>query len=80
MNGNCAQVCTNTVGSYICSCESGYVLQINNRTCDGMFTMHFEDKYDELFSPYKISMSVQLSTEIATRHAQILLEVTLVHA
>ena len=35
MNGNCAQVCTNTVGSYTCSCVPGYVLHIDNRTCDG---------------------------------------------
>lgn len=35
VNGNCAQVCTNTVGSYICSCVTGYELDADTRTCDG---------------------------------------------
>ena len=33
-NGNCEQICTNTVGSHICSCESGYALNANGQTCD----------------------------------------------
>ena len=34
-NGNCSQLCTNTFGSYNCSCLSGYALNANGRTCDG---------------------------------------------
>ena len=34
MNGNCSQMCFNTIGSYVCSCNNGYQLGTNNRTCD----------------------------------------------
>ena len=34
-NGNCSQMCFNTIGSYYCSCTSGYVLNSNNLTCNG---------------------------------------------
>lgn len=29
----CGQVCRNTVGSYVCSCVSGYTLGPDNMTC-----------------------------------------------
>ena len=31
----CAQICTDTDGSYTCSCNSGYQLGNNNHDCDG---------------------------------------------
>ena len=31
----CDQVCINTVGSFMCSCESGYELEENKRACTG---------------------------------------------
>ena len=34
-NGGCAQTCTNTIGSYQCSCGTGYALNSNGRVCDG---------------------------------------------
>ena len=34
-NGNCTQLCVNTIGNYSCSCVSGYALNVNRRTCDG---------------------------------------------
>ena len=34
-NGNCSQICTNTNGSFICSCRFGYVLNADSRTCNG---------------------------------------------
>ena len=34
-NGNCSQICTNTNGSFICSCQIGYVLNADSRTCNG---------------------------------------------
>ena len=33
-NSSCSQICTNTIGSYICSCRPGYVLDIDNRNCN----------------------------------------------
>ena len=33
-NGGCEQKCTNTDGSYDCSCNEGYSL-IDDRNCDG---------------------------------------------
>ena len=35
LNGNCSQTCTNTNGSYYCSCSPGYILGGNNMTCNG---------------------------------------------
>jgi hypothetical protein len=32
-NGGCAQTCTNTAGSYNCSCGSGYTLDANGHGC-----------------------------------------------
>ena len=34
ING-CSQICTNTNGSYTCSCYLGYQISSNNRTCVG---------------------------------------------
>ena len=31
----CSQVCTNTIGSYKCSCYSGYQLSDDSHTCIG---------------------------------------------
>eukprot|EP00731_Ephydatia_muelleri_P017659 Em0010g757a len=32
--GNCSHICTNTDGSYACSCLRGYLLEANNQSCD----------------------------------------------
>ena len=34
-NGPCQQVCTNTPGSYQCSCFPGYFHNNTNKTCEG---------------------------------------------
>ena len=34
-NGGCSQTCSNTSGSYSCSCNSGYVLNIDGHNCTG---------------------------------------------
>jgi len=31
----CHQTCTNTPGSFVCSCDPGYMLNSNARSCDG---------------------------------------------
>ena len=33
---NCFQICTNTDGSFICGCNSGYALDSDGVTCIGM--------------------------------------------
>ena len=32
----CAQICTDTLGSYTCSCRSGYQLASDDHQCNGM--------------------------------------------
>ena len=38
-NHNCQQQCHNTVGSYTCSCNSGFDLNSDGRTCTGTYTI-----------------------------------------
>lgn len=40
-NGGCDQNCGNTHGSFECSCDRGYLLQNDNKTCIGMY--HYRD-------------------------------------
>ena len=32
---NCLQLCVNTVGSYLCTCRTGYRLTSDSRSCNG---------------------------------------------
>ena len=34
-NGGCAHTCTDTVGSFVCSCRTGFVLASNGLGCNG---------------------------------------------
>ncbi len=36
-NGGCNQTCTNSIGSYQCSCRSGYLLSQDGRGCDSKY-------------------------------------------
>ena len=36
---DCSQTCTNTIGSYICGCNSGFVLNNDGATCNGEYYM-----------------------------------------
>ena len=42
-NGGCNQTCTNTNGSYECSCNIGFNLADNNHDCDG--TLYYNVMY-----------------------------------
>ena len=33
---DCEHVCANNVGSYSCTCQDGYRLDANGRTCNGI--------------------------------------------
>ena len=37
-NGGCAQICNNTVGSLTCSCNTGYSIGADARSCAGKRT------------------------------------------
>lgn len=71
-------MCTNSIGSYTCSCMTGFVLDANNRTCLGMSTLvcwmhncHF---------PQQMSMSASPMKQVVRKYVPTLLEVTSVHA
>ena len=34
-NGGCSSVCNNTIGSYVCTCEAGYELDMSGYNCSG---------------------------------------------
>lgn len=34
----CHHICINTIGSYICDCNVGYMLNSDGLTCSGMYT------------------------------------------
>ena len=37
LNGGCEHQCTNTVGSYECSCNAGFIRDSNGRNCTGKY-------------------------------------------
>lgn len=39
----CAQICTDTEGSYTCSCNAGYNLANDTHQCDGEYS-NYQDK------------------------------------
>ena len=43
-NGGCEHNCTNTLGSSVCSCGPGYILNGNGLTCDGMCVYGYAKK------------------------------------
>ena len=40
-NGQCGHHCTNTDGSYYCTCNAGYRLTTNKHSCVGMYVLLF---------------------------------------
>ena len=37
---NCSQTCTNTEGSFTCGCNSGYELDVDGTSCNGMYKLN----------------------------------------
>ena len=35
-NGGCDQICSNTIGSFFCSCGDGYMLDVDMISCNGI--------------------------------------------
>nr|CDP91970.1 BMA-NAS-39, isoform c [Brugia malayi] len=51
-NGGCQQRCTNTIGSYQCECENGYVLADDGHNCkEGDCNLQVYDPEGEITSP-----------------------------
>ena len=46
---SCSQTCTNTNGSYTCSCRVGFLINADNRTCNGKFNVNMKIT---LFTPF----------------------------
>jgi len=46
LSSPCGHTCTNTVGSFVCSCYDGYVLDSDGSSCNGyngiIVLMHFQ--------------------------------------
>ncbi|MGJ8945981.1 calcium-binding EGF-like domain-containing protein, partial [Salmonella enterica subsp. enterica serovar Kentucky] len=38
----CAHICTNTIGSYTCSCRTGYSLATDRHLCEGILLCDFK--------------------------------------
>ena len=38
---NCDQICTNTDGSFTCSCEPGFKLSTDRKSCIGMYYIYY---------------------------------------
>lgn len=58
----CDQNCHNTNGSYYCSCNSGYRLNIDNLTCDGMYIELSLNDFCHFTN--QISMNVQKECQV----------------
>ena len=81
----CSQSCTNTIGSYTCSCNTGYTLNSDGYTCDGKITKKDVTTCMDgsRFSPCQTSMSViqtlpmtaniPVSTFLDLTHASVLM-------
>ena len=74
-DANCSQICTNTIGSYYCSCEIGfYNLTVDGRNCSGL-DIHIV----LLCICFQMSMSVIIIMVVALKHAIIQLEIITVN-
>ena len=43
-NGNCSHICINTASSYYCECLTGYILQPNQRDCEGEYIIYIANE------------------------------------
>ena len=68
----CNQTCTNTVGSYMCQCNAGYSLGIDETTCFGK-TSQISDLGVHWTHKSQISMSVKRKSISVLKGAPILL-------
>ena len=48
LNG-CNQICTNTIGSFVCECNSGYELGDDLMTCTGLYNTLYIHTYSHTY-------------------------------
>ena len=53
----CAQTCTNSIGSYSCSCNSGYRLANNGRGCNGQYLHLFTHRQGSPYDFFKLTLA-----------------------
>ena len=72
-NGGCAQNCANTNGSFVCSCNIGYTLNADNRTCAGRYASEriyaYFHKTHRKFICTQIKLPVQSTMAIVRKFA-----------
>ena len=77
----CEQVCTNTNGSYQCSCRNGFSLKSDNSTCQGLKMYLIVRNYDKsIFLNSQISMSVCRLHSMVTVYALLTVNVLILMA
>ena len=65
----CDQICANEIGSYSCSCESGYRLRNDSHGCTGILIIIAHHKYNSFISHLDIdecAEGTQSCTQICT--------------
>ena len=50
----CTQTCTNTVGSYECSCDYGYRIASDNHGCNGKSNRYLTEDYMSIVNMHAI--------------------------
>ena len=75
----CHHTCINTVGSYICDCNVGYMLDSDGLTCIGKSARHLNTAHNKLIVAQML-MSVLLTMEDVIRTVTTLLVHTTVPA
>lgn len=71
----CSQRCSNTVGSYVCSCFDGYRLGSDGETCNGTISIHHYS-ITTLNTVFQISMSALMELTDVVKIARIHLDHT----
>lgn len=68
--GYCQQLCANTLGSYSCSCNPGFLLNSDRRTCQGLsphrYTKEEHTEENSKDSIYLLHLSQYFMTSILT--------------
>ena len=72
-NGGCSQRCNNTVGSYNCSCQSGYELTDDDHNCTGklfmcIWNMYKSNSFLYLTTTYIYIVTMPLKDNVANVH------------